>query len=178
MFKENYVNTEGMTNTVLLGENKVENTSSEVSTIAGSVLSDSSLEYATVFNSNVLDSKVKSSVIEKSHLEDCDIRHSDIYGATLLGVKASYISVHRGVWKRPPISMEVETSTGRTFMVTECVEGRVDIDCMCHTVEKWLGGAGARYLRMRGFTPEDVVLLTDTVKEVMNERDEHFGEDN
>lgn len=74
--------------------------------------------------------------------------------------------IHEGVWIRAPRSVTVP-EVG--FSVTECVEGKVIINCTCVSEEKWRR-AGRRYGRKLGMTDREIDLIEDAVNQVTRGR--------
>lgn len=64
-----------------------------------------------------------------------------------------YVFLDRGVWTRAPLHYVCHKSG---LVVTESEGELVNINCTTNTAKKWLNGAGRRYGKMLGMTPEEL----------------------
>ena len=76
--------------------------------------------------------------------------------------------LNMGVWSKAPISFDCESG----FTVTESIKGYVSVGCITNKIDKFIGGAGRKYIKMLGFTDSDADEIYYYVMKVK----EHQGE--
>lgn len=145
------------------------------SVVAGySNVKESYLKRVHLYCAGVRDSTIEECIVQNAKVRECRLTDAHIAGGELVGVTAEKIFVHRGKWHRSPLYEEVAVVNERTgemkvFHLSECTDGHIDIDCMCHPYAKWLGGAGDRWMRINGYSQESADLVKQAVRKIRDE---------
>lgn len=82
--------------------------------------------------------------------------NAKLWGPWELG---GFARIHEGLWWRAPITVELDHTC-----VTECVNGRIIIECRCRTREYWLKH-GPAFGRRAGWTEAQVEAAFNVIKE-------------
>lgn len=82
-----------------------------------------------------------------------------IYGSSsLLGTFKVTGRVHEGTWTRAPKHIKLPWSN-----LSECVDGKVILDCRCRTVDYWMRH-GAKLARRWGWSEDQISVTLDTIR--------------
>jgi hypothetical protein len=136
--------------------------------VSNSIIRCASVSGAPVINNSVLEEAVEvwdAPVLDRVRLTGGVY----VYGTAHLSGFAlgGFARVHEGEWTRPPLSVNLGFC-----VVTECVEGRVLVDCSCRVLSTWLKHAGAIGAR-NGMTREQVQLVVRLLEQWESLRARH-----
>lgn len=127
-------------------------------TIAESVIACREISGTPVILNSVLLGNAE--IWDAPYIEDCTIKGDAlIYGdAQLRHCLIEAGRVHEGQWRRPPKYIKLPWAD-----LTECVDGKVLLDCRCRTTDYWLKH-GAKLARRWDWSEEMIEITLETIR--------------